>query len=195
MKTITNKNGYSLVEVLVAISILMLSIVGPITIAAKSLQSAQYARQQNTAFFLAQEGISAINAIRNDAALSFYNNPVTNPNPWIWATNPPATWSPCFNVNIGCNIDFRDATPIDNVVSCATLANCTLRFDESQNRAVYTLAGSGVLSPYRRIITLQRSPTNLLNEVLVTSRVEWTSGLLGGTQVVTLSTSLFNVYK
>ena len=77
------EKGYSLVEVLIAVSILMLAIVGPLTIAAKSLQSAQYARQQTTAFFLAQEGITAVNTFRNWYALQAY---IGSTDPWDWAS-------------------------------------------------------------------------------------------------------------
>ena len=69
MKNYSYTKGYSLVEVLVAIAILMLAIVGAMTIASKGLQSSFYAREQNIAFFLAQEGTEAVMTIRNEFAL------------------------------------------------------------------------------------------------------------------------------
>jgi Tfp pilus assembly protein PilV len=186
MRYTRTTKGYSLVEVLVAISILMLSIVGPITIAAKSMQSAQYARQQNTAFFLAQEGITMANALRNDAAVTSYINAAVNP--WDWTTD--SALNPCFAVS-GCNIDYRDSTLLNNIVSCATLTDCALRFDKSAARAVYQLQ-SGDATPYTRTLHFE-----LVNpdELLVISTVQWDSTVLGGTQEVTLSTSLFNLYE
>jgi Tfp pilus assembly protein PilV len=106
----TSTKGYSLVEVLVAVSILMLSIVGPLTIAMKSLQSAQYARQQNTAFFLAQEGITIINTVRNNAALAVYTG-ATNDS-WQWPQSS-GVWACHFEP--GCNIDFRDSLLDNNI--------------------------------------------------------------------------------
>lgn len=67
-----NSKGYSLVEVLIAISILLVTIVGPLTIAQKGLKNATYAKQQNTAFFLAQEALEAVVKIREDQALEAY---------------------------------------------------------------------------------------------------------------------------
>lgn len=189
------KNGYSLVEVLVAVSILMLSIVGPMTIAVKSYQSAQYTRQQNTAFFLAQEGISIVNAIRNNGALAHYKTPSTNP--WAWTTEPKL--SACF-LPTGCNINASNTTFTQNVstystniIDCSTISNCALKFDESTPRAIYHLStGSGTLTPYTRIIKLKKIGAD---EVLVQSEVQWSSKLFGGTQTISQSTSLFNLYK
>lgn len=180
------KKGYSLIEVLVAISILMLSIIGPITIAAKSIQSAQYVRQQNTAFFLAQEGITIANTLRNDSALLATLYPEFDS--WAWVQS--GGLGVCFQ-STGCNIDFRDNTLTSNVTSCATESDCTMSFDENASRAKYQLQ-QGPLSPYTRILTFDLiSP----EEVVVVSTVKWNSGLLGGDQEVTLSTSLFDLYE
>lgn len=177
--------GYSLVEVLVAISILMLSIVGPMTIAAKSMQSAQYARQQNTAFFLAQEGITAANVLRNDGSLDAYLDSDTGS--WAWINE--TSLQPCFT-STGCDIDFRDDSLLDNVVNCGT-ASCELQFNEASNRAVYQHV-SGDATPYTRVLVFDFITED---EVVVDSTVTWGTTLLGGTQSVTLSTSLFNLYK
>jgi len=185
MKYSHSTTGYSLIEVLVAVSILMLSIVGPITIAMKSLQSAQYARQQNTAFFLAQEGISAVNTLRNDAALASF---ISSSDPWEWVTNPAI--DSCFDAS-GCGIDFRDSSLLSNVVDCSSSeAACTLRYDSTPTRASYQYA-EGDATVYTRVITLENvGPA----EVLVTSKVHWDSQLLDQTQQVVLTTSLFNLY-
>lgn len=185
MKYSSTTKGYSLVEVLVAITILLLSIVGPLTIAAKSLQSAQYARQQNTAFFLAQEGITIANALRNDAGLAASLD--SSVDGWAWTTD--TALSSCFT-STGCNIDFRDSSLTSNVVSCATPANCALRFDNAAPRALYQMV-SGDTTPYTRIIRFELTAAE---EVLVTSSVSWSSTILGGTQEVVLTTSLFNLY-
>lgn len=186
MNHISHTKGYSLVEVMVAVTILMISIIGPITIAAKSLQSAQYARQQNTAFFLAQEGITIANTLRNDSALEAYQD---GNDPWGWTVEP--TLGACFDPE-GCNIDFSDETLLDNVADCSSSATaCTLFFDDTRGRAAYQLI-SGAPSPYTRVITFEFMQPD---EILVQSTVSWGSTLLGGEQTITLSTSLFNIFK
>jgi prepilin-type N-terminal cleavage/methylation domain-containing protein len=63
------RTGFTLVETLVAISLLTVAIVAPMGLAAQSLQSAYYARDQITAFYLAQEAIESIRAIRDSQVL------------------------------------------------------------------------------------------------------------------------------
>jgi hypothetical protein len=164
----------------------MFAIVGPMTIAVKSTQSAQYARQQNTAFFLAQEGITAVNVLRNDGGLSYYLGNTTNP--WDWLDDP--ALAPCRQSH-GCNINYTDVTLLDNIKSCQIPTGCNIYY-EGAGRGRYMGETTGESTPYRRTVTLEViSP----DEVIVNSTVSWESGLLGGTQTVSLATSLFNVYK
>jgi type II secretory pathway pseudopilin PulG len=58
--------AFTLVETLIAISILMLSITGPLYFASESLKAAVYARDQITAFYLAQDAFEQIHKIRDD---------------------------------------------------------------------------------------------------------------------------------
>ena len=186
MRKTINTKGYSLVEVLVAVGILMLSIVAPMTIAVKSIQSSQYVYQQNTATFLAQEGVGIIGSIRNNNILEYFNNPSGSPDPWDWVGD--VKVSECFNAS-GCNID----STFSNAVSCSTSTNCLLYFDETNGQAKYHIGGtSDNESIFTRIITL----VNDGDEVRVESRVEWESKLFGSdTPAVVVSTSFFNVYK
>lgn len=62
--------GYSLVEVLVAITVLLIALVGPLTIAYSGLKRANFSEEQTAAIFLAQEGIEAIVKLREDGALA-----------------------------------------------------------------------------------------------------------------------------
>ena len=58
-------HGFTLIETLVAISLLTIAIVAPMSLTAQSLASAYYARDQITAFYLAQEAIEAIRSVRD----------------------------------------------------------------------------------------------------------------------------------
>jgi len=60
MKTNIKNKGFTLIETLVAVSILMISIAGPLTIAQRSLKASIYAKDQVTASFLAQDMIEQI---------------------------------------------------------------------------------------------------------------------------------------
>jgi type II secretory pathway pseudopilin PulG len=198
-------NGYSLIEVLVAVAILMFSIVGPMTIASKSVQSAQFAKQQTTAFFLAQEGITLTEVYRHSNALATYKN--SSISAWAWISDP--LFAPC-RTALGCNFSRNDGGGIargvnvdDNLKACTSalpgpLEPCTLKYDPS-NLSGYTLpyhtqTNGDPASIYKRIIKWNWNPATP-DELLVTSTVEWNSVLLGGKQSVTQSTSLFNRYQ
>lgn len=66
----TNQGGYSLVEVLVAITVLLVALVGPLTIAHSGLKRSYFAKEQVQAVFFAQEGIEAVIKLREDNALA-----------------------------------------------------------------------------------------------------------------------------
>lgn len=61
--------GFTLIETMVAVSLLSVAIVAPMALTTQSLTSAFYARDQVTAFNLAQEGIEAVRAIRDGQIL------------------------------------------------------------------------------------------------------------------------------
>ncbi|MBI4087780.1 prepilin-type N-terminal cleavage/methylation domain-containing protein [Candidatus Kaiserbacteria bacterium] len=69
MKYAARNGGFTLIETLVAISLLTVAIVAPMALAAQSLSSAYYARDQVTAFYLAQEAIESVRAIRDSQVL------------------------------------------------------------------------------------------------------------------------------
>ncbi len=71
MTNIESKSGkgFTLIETLVAISILTVAIVAPMSLTTQSLSSAYYARDQVTAFHLAQEAIEAVRQVRDGNVL------------------------------------------------------------------------------------------------------------------------------
>jgi len=81
MNIIRQKNkeeGFTMIETLVAISVLVVSIAAPMTLAAQSLASAFYARDQVTAFHLAQEAVEAIRVTRDGNVLRSVQGTPTN---------------------------------------------------------------------------------------------------------------------
>ncbi len=63
------KKGFTLIETFIAISILMIAVVGPITIAQRSLSSAKFSRDRVIAYYLAQDAVEYIRSIRDDSYL------------------------------------------------------------------------------------------------------------------------------
>lgn len=67
------KKGFTLLEALVATSILMVAVAAPITIAQKGLSSAVYSKNQMIASYLAQDAIEYIKNVRDTQVIQ--NNP------------------------------------------------------------------------------------------------------------------------
>jgi hypothetical protein len=191
--------GYSLVETLVAISVLMLALVGPISIAAKSLQSAFFAREQVTALYLAQEGIEAITTLRNNHYIELVDNDGTNDlgvagvdtAAWISGNFIPQGTAPlghCIRQH-GCNFTVNNGQ-ISNVERCDPPNNpndCFMKRSTASVGPAYVTAGSGDDTKYRRVIKVTPDTSAGLVEVEVT--VSWSSSLFpsGSNEVVVKS--------
>lgn len=59
------KRGFTIIESLVAISLLVISIAGPLSLAARGIGYSNYARDEITAFYLANEALDTIRYIRD----------------------------------------------------------------------------------------------------------------------------------
>ncbi len=201
----SSTRAFTLVETLVAVTLLLLVIVGPMSIASKGMQNAYFAGDQTTATFLAQEAIEHIQSLRDNNALIHvveYQSQGNNgdDNVWRWhEVEPPGTdgWNFCTGFG-GCDIDFETS----NFRQCS-VGECQL------NR--YT--GSGVVdriygytptdgvwisSPYTRVIEVGATINDGSGEpmaVPVTVTVSWQSSLFGTPRTVVLQTYLYNLYS
>lgn len=94
------KKGFSLIETMVAITVLVMVITGPITLAANSLKSASISKNNFIAANLAQEGIELIRLYRT--------NNVVQGREWLDDLLPPGP-SECGSGQ-GCYIDAKNFT-------------------------------------------------------------------------------------
>lgn len=65
-------HGFTLIETMVAVSILALSVAGPLFTASRVLVATEISRDQLTASYFAQDGIENVRATRDDAYLTAY---------------------------------------------------------------------------------------------------------------------------
>jgi len=202
----TLAGGYSLVEVLVAVSVLLIGIAGPLTIASRGMQVSDSAQLQTTAFFLAQEGIELVMALRaNDglAQLDDRSNGGSKSLSWDWTKT----------INLkGCNtpsgqnrrcefgLDRRylknPATyPMQNCRGNTNTSNCDLYLkDISPNNTQFYLHDStGNKTPFNRVITVEDLGNNA---VRVTSAVTYRARaqVLGGNKTEVSETVLYDIY-
>jgi len=158
--------GFTLVEALVAISILLISVVGPLSIVSESIKIANLGKDQVTAFYLAQE---AIEYLRNKRDTNVLQN-------LSWLSGP----------EIG-NCDGVDTCRID--VTSDSTANCLNdpggvckklnKFRDASSEMVTFLYNSGVeyeATSFSRSVNIKEVVSN--REAVITVKMEWTSNLI-----------------
>lgn len=187
----THSTGFSLVETLVAITVLLVLIVGPMSVTVRSTRSATLATEQATAYFLAQEGLELAQKVRDDLLLAYLDN--NSVDAWTQFTDDSGgTLADCYQSG-GCGLVISDDdTGTVDVVDCAGDACAIYRNDaENSDRARFAHDDSYSDTPYTREITLEAIGAR---EVKVSSKVTWRTGSINSSQEVTVDTYLFNLY-
>lgn len=188
------ESGFSLVETLVAISILLIVIVGPMTISMRTAKSSSFASEQVQAFFLAQEGLEMAQKSRDDLLLRNFLLPASanyTLNPWSQFTNTSGNFANCFSSS-GCSFQWSTipgqlSTP---PISCATVANCLL-YRDNNGRGWFTHTAVGnTPTIFTRRIYFSGSGAG----IQVRSAVTWRTGSLVAEQRVEVDTYLYNIY-
>jgi prepilin-type N-terminal cleavage/methylation domain-containing protein len=164
--------GFTLIETLVAVSLLTISIIAPMALTAQSLASAYYARDEITAYYLAQEAIEALRAIRDGQILQIVQSPNGSS---IGIFDPINS-----ELNSGQNfrIDARLTDPTSAIVDCSA--------DGLQGGACAPLQTDGTLYGYQSgwqntnfTRTVHASYMNgNHDEVRITVTVSWQTGAL-----------------
>ncbi len=65
-----NQAGFTLIETLVALTIITIGIIGPLTLLQRSLNATVYAKEKVTAIFLAEDALEYLKNVRDSDALS-----------------------------------------------------------------------------------------------------------------------------
>ena len=181
------RKGFTLVETLVAIAILLIAVVGPISLMGNSLSQIYIARDQIVAVNLAQEGIEVVRQIRDSNLLLR----------WIAGTTgagyvPPA--SPDFregitnnpNCGTGCTLEIG---LLPALTACGV--GCTGQLYRAPGGTFTHSSAGNEKTQFSRIITSTEINLND-NEIRVTSTVTWkTSG--GVTKTAEIRENLFGI--
>lgn len=188
-KIIKRDKGFTLIETLVAITVLVLSISGPLQIAANSLFSAFYARDQITAYYLAEE---AIEYVKNARDTSFLNDVFTSSgnNDWLVGL------SDCINDGIdhvdGCYVDALVNFSSGTGVHACQGACPNIKYDEVTGLWGYE---NGADTKFKRTVRIipQGSTVFPRDEAIIKVKVEWqTQSIFGTTKSFELAGSMLN---
>lgn len=169
-----NKQGFTLIETFVAITILMIAILGPMSIISKFYADSNYAKNQIAASFLAQDGMETIeNIVNNNTGERFSDrNCVVDNKDWL------DKLSDCASVNGGCSVDSLN-NRVEPCQDVPTNPGCMLT---KKGDGFYGLSNIGN-TIFRRKITIDNlagNPVPLIDdmttfrrEARVTSQVWW----------------------
>lgn len=111
--------GFTLVETLVGIAILVVAILAPLSIAQSGLQAARYAQDQTTATFLAQE---AIELVKYQVATN-----MSKGDPWLTGVVDGTTNCDASSIGVDCQVDASTGA-----ISVCLLA-CIVSFNSANN--------------------------------------------------------------
>jgi prepilin-type N-terminal cleavage/methylation domain-containing protein len=189
MKKTISQKGFTLIETMVAISILVLATLGPLTIAAQGLNQALFARDQVTAYYLADEAVEYIRNIRDDNALAL----------------PKQNWLNGLSNCIGhfCTIDATNAVSLTNPSSLpqqcpSQTGNCGIPLKTDDNGTFFYNSSNGGTnqrnSPFTRTITMTPVPSSAgsnANEERIVVTMSWRTANLPKTFVI--SENLHNI--
>lgn len=186
------QSGFSLVETLVAITIVLIVIVGPMTIISTATNSTSFSSEQVVAFFLAQEGAELAQKARDDIILDRFTS---GPQDWSdFINESTGPYEECFSAS-GCGLEISEASDGEvEVADCSASGNCRLHFDDGSGsiRSRYTYDSTGnTETPYTRVVRFESTSPY---EVRVVSQVEWFSGISRNAQTVEVETYLVDVY-
>jgi prepilin-type N-terminal cleavage/methylation domain-containing protein len=185
-----SQSGFSLVETLVAITVLLLVIVGPMSISSSAARSTSYSSEQVVAFFLAQEGAELVQKARDD--LQLQNFAGSNATPWNDFSSG-SLYSDCFVSGAGCGLELQDGDAngsLETPINCG-LTSCQLYINNSGGRSRYTHDSTGTETQFTRVIEMSATAGR---EVEVISTVSWQPDNQRRRQTVEVKTYLFNVY-
>jgi prepilin-type N-terminal cleavage/methylation domain-containing protein len=181
-----SSKGFTMIETLVAITILMVSIVGPLTIASRGLLAATYAKNYVMATYLAQDAMEYVKNVRD------YN--IINKYPWLTELDT------CTD-NARCSVSTLDPENIANSINLCTdniqNPSCVLYIDSRNgvpNGYNYVSNGNVKKTPFTRKFWL--SPNNVSNnqnERIATVEVTWKDGTIN--QAVTLKNNIFRISR
>ncbi|MDO8603904.1 MAG: type II secretion system protein [bacterium] len=174
----STQRGFTLVETLIAISILLVAVVTPISLIGDSLHKLYYARDEMVAINLAQEGIEVVRYVRDSNLLASV--------PWtkgLHNSNEKNGYIvDAASISGATNSYFKKCN--GNNTEC--LAPQPIYFDSATGFYSQGLSVGGTVSltQFKRLVTTEDVSGNV-NEIKVTSTVEWMTGGQAGSIVVT----------
>ncbi len=167
------KQGFTLIETLIALTVLLMIITGPLSLATKSISASVFSQNQITASYLAQEAVEYIINIRDNNSLQG--------NGWLDGLG---LCIPTPGNEKNCCVDVRN----DNIKSYPGQCDY-IKYDAS---GLYYNYGIGESTIFKRIIKITKINIGGSNdEARIEVTVQWQEKF-GGTKSFTLQEDIFD---
>lgn len=170
------KKGFTLLETLVAIAILLIAVVGPMSAIGGSLSQIGTARDQMIALNLAQDGIEVVRQKRDSNMLAC----------WGSFTSPCTTWG----------ADLAEGDYIINTMNASPLILCSdctavkkLVLQNATGWYYQDIISGDTETKFSRVVNITDVPSSA--EKMITSTVTWSVG--GVTKTVEVKESIFGI--
>lgn len=172
--------GFTIMETLIAISLLLLAVTGPMVYAQNALRAAFNSRDQITAYFLAQDAIEFVKNIRDD-------NLLKKSSTWLDGL------SRCMD-NDGCTVD--TSTGQGKIETCeVTEIGCLGSSDDASQDRHLKIDLNGIIghngnrdSVFSRVVYI----TQNIDEAKVVVKVRWKSHENIGAREITVVEYIYN---
>ncbi len=160
-----NISGFTLIEALVAVAIVLLGVTVAFSSAQFGLSSTSAVRNRVTAMYLAQEAIEGVKNLKDSNVLK-RSAGITPAPDWLAGINPDGTNMPCSSLsNQTCGYVIGDATTPGSFARCTTLQT------SSQGCAVLNTTTSGA-DLYEQTATAGGTDTGFVREIWVEETVD-----------------------
>lgn len=158
---LSNQKGFTIVESLVAIAILVVAVIGATSAVQTGLSSYTFSKDQITAFYLAQEGLEQLRNLRDENHLNELN--------WLAGIAQTAS-DPCY-FGQACTV-----SPVETsaTIRCTSIGSCPF-LREDTTTGFFGYNSSWPLTKFKREIVLTSVNAS---EVSAKVTVSWSKGLV-----------------
>jgi len=185
-----HNSGFTLIETLVAVTVLTVAVAAPLSLAAQSLLAAFNARDQVTAFHLAQEAIETVRAQRDHNLLEIVKT--GNNIDWLSGLS---VETRDLNGDIETEKPFKvDAIATNtgnNFIDCSGTLGTSCEYLLFNKTVGLYGHETGDASRFRRFVRITEVAGTNKEEVIVRAEVQWRTGRLGGVRSVVIEENIF----
>ena len=174
--------GLTMVETLVAISILTIAVIGPLGIIAQALHTSYYTRDQMTAYYLAQEAIEHVRNLRDTQGLLITKDGLVDAS-WLSDVVGTSTGANPYMTNTSgsggtktYSMERNSSSGDYNFEECPITGTCPYLLTSNGIYGVETGTSGAMDSVFRREIYFQASGLDNPQQFMMVVNVYWKSG-------------------